>query len=141
MAMPRFTLLRWMLAMCLVVACLSAGCAKPKYTVSGKVTRDGKELEWKSEAGVLELWFVPMDRERDPKIYRAECDRKTGTYTIGGIPPGSYRVSIQQMDPPPTHDLLGFSLSIKDSPIEREVTKNGEVIDIDIPRNLTNKGK
>jgi hypothetical protein len=126
----------------LAAVCLaSPGCARPKYSISGKVTRDGKPLEWKGDQGVLDVKFVPLDRERDPNVYKAETDRAAGTYTITGIPRGSYRVSIQQMDPFPTHDLLGFALNMADSPILREVTKEGEVLDIDIPKDLPKKGK
>jgi hypothetical protein len=124
----------------LAIACVPSGCANPKYPVSGSTTRDGKPLEWKSDEGVLDVKFVPLDRERDRNVYRAETDRTTGTYTIVGIPPGSYRVSIQQMDPYPTHDLLGFALGMRDSPIIRPVAKDKKVIDIDLPRDLPKKG-
>jgi hypothetical protein len=126
---------------CLAIAFLPAGCAKPQYQISGNITRDGKPLEWKSDEGVLDVKFVPLDRDRDKNVYRAETDRQAGAYTIAGIPPGSYRVSIQQMDPFPTHDLLGFALSMAESTIIQDVTKEGEVIDIDLPRDLPKKGK
>jgi hypothetical protein len=126
---------------CLAIACLPTGCANPKYKISGSITRDGKPLEWKSDEGVLDVKFVPLDRDRDKNVYRAETDRNTGAYTIAGIPSGSYRVSIQQMDPYPTHDLLGFALSMAESTIIHDVTKEGEVIDIDLPRDLPRKGK
>jgi hypothetical protein len=133
----------------LSAACLSAAFlgwwglswVKPTYQVSGKITRDGKALEWKSDAGVLDVKFVPLDRQADDNVYRAETDRETGAYTIPKIPAGSYRVSIQQMDPFPTHDLLGFALSMAESPIIREVTMNDDVIDIDLPLVLSKKGK
>jgi hypothetical protein len=126
---------------CLAIAFLPAGCAKPQYQISGNITRDGKPLEWKSDEGMLLVIFVPLDRDRDNNVYKAETDRETGAYTIVGIPPGSYRVSIQQMDPAPTHDLLGFALSMAESTIIHDVKKEGEVIDIDLPRDLPRKGK
>lgn len=113
---------------------------KPKYNVSGTITRDGKPLEWKSDEGVLDVKFVPLDRTRDDRVYRAETTTSAGAYTIR-IPAGSYRVSMQQLDPYPTHDLLDFALNMKDSFIHRDVTKNDEVIDIDIPKILKAKGK
>src|SRR5262245_34012048 len=81
----------------------------PKYTISGTITRDGKPLEWKTDNGVLLVLFVPMDRVKDANVYRAmKTDRKTGHYAITNIPPGPYRVSIQQQDPDARYDLLGF---------------------------------
>ena len=112
----------------------------PTHTICGTITRDGQPLVWKSDKGVLDVKFVPLDRDADANVYRAETDLAAGTYTIAGIPPGSYRVSIQQMDPYPTHDLLGFVLSMSGSQIFRDVVKDGEVIDIDIPKDLSRKG-
>jgi hypothetical protein len=139
--MPKSIHMVFLWVACVAIAFLAAGCAKPKYEISGNITRDGKPLEWKSDEGVLDVKFVPLDRDRDKNVYRAETDRKAGAYTIAGIPPGSYRVSIQQMDPYPTHDLLGFALSMAESTIIHDVTKEGEVIDIDLPRDLPSKGK
>src|SRR5437879_10900 len=89
------------------VASLLCGCAVPTYRVTGKVTRGGEPLKWDSDAGVLEVVFAPMDRKADRNLYHAQTDRKTGAYTVRAIPAGTYRVSIQQMDPYPTFDLLG----------------------------------
>jgi hypothetical protein len=125
----------------LTAAYFMYGRAKPKYAISGTVTRDGKALEWKADNRKLDVKFVPLDRVADDNVYSAETDTDAGTYTIAAIPPGSYRVSIQQMDPFPTHDLLNFALSMSGSTIRRDVTKNGEVIDIDIPKVLPRKGK
>lgn len=138
--MPHCKYLPWLLVLCLTFP--GNGCARPKYKITGTITRAGGPLEWKSDQGVLDVKFVPLDRKGDPNVYRAEAtDRKTGAYTITGIPPGSYRVSIQQMDPYPTHDLLGFALSMSDSPILRDVRQHDQVIDIDIPKALPKAGK
>ena len=112
----------------------------PKCDISGTITRGGKPLEWKSDSGVLSVLFVPLDRKADQNVYRAmSTDSKTGAYSIQGIPAGSYRVSIQQMDPYPTHDLLNFKFSLKDSAILRDVTRNNDVIDIDLAEYLARK--
>jgi hypothetical protein len=107
-----------------------------KYHVTGTITRDGKPLEWKSEKIDLLVIYAPLDRERHPEIYKAtETDPKTGKYTLPPIPAGKYLVSIQQMDPFPTQDLLKFTYSLKDSPLRQDVSKDGE-INIDLPRDL-----
>jgi len=128
----RLAALVLLLLVSLTAAYFVFGRAKPKYTISGTVTRDGKPLQWKGDEGVLDVKFVPLDREADTNVYAAQTARADGSYTIVAIPPGSYRVSIQQMDPFPTHDLLNFALSMSGSPILRDVTKDGEVIPIDI---------
>ncbi len=102
------------------------------YRITGTITRGGQALEWQGENIMLQIIYVPLDRKRDPNLYRCEGDPKTGAYVLEGIPAGSYRVSIQQMDPYPTHDLLNFAYSLKYSDIERAV-KGNDKIDIDLP--------
>jgi hypothetical protein len=117
---------------CLLFAFGLVGCATPKYRLHGKITRAGKPLEWESENRKLLVLFNPVDIEDDKNVYRAETDTEAGTYVIAAIPAGTYRVSIQQQDPYPLQDLLGFAYSLKSSPIMREVKGNGE-INIDLP--------
>jgi hypothetical protein len=131
---------RLVLGMLAGLLILGAGCAKPKYEVTGKITRDGKPLEWQTEEGVLLVTFVPMDRQSDRNLYRAETDRKTGKYTIAGVPRGSYRVFIQHLDPPPAKDMLELIYGINDSPITKEVTGQDTHFDIDLPKDLPKKG-
>jgi hypothetical protein len=115
---------------------------QPTYTISGTVTRDGKPLVWKTENGRLDVKFVPLDRERDRNVYRAlQTDAKSGTYKIEGIPPGSYRVSIQQQDPDSRYDLLNFALGTDKSPILRDVSKDDDAFDIDFTSEMLNKGR
>ena len=113
-----------------------------KCNISGTITKGGQPLQWKSDSGVLAVLFVPLDRDKDQNVYRAmQTDSKTGAYAITGIPAGSYRVSIQQMDPYPTHDLLGFALGLQNSPILRDVKYNNDVIDIDLAEHVAKKGR
>jgi hypothetical protein len=120
----------------------SAGCKENRqYTISGKVTRGGEPLVWESDNSQLLVVFVPVDRSDDPLTYRAETNKAEGTYTVTGIPPGEYLVSIQQTDPIPTHDLLNFAYGPSNSPIRKEVNQNGQVIDIDIPLDRPGGGR
>ena len=114
---------------------LFSGCAVPTYRVEGKVTREGKPLEWKSDPHELLVLFVPMDREKNKETYRAEVNTEAGTYVIDAIPAGTYRVSVQQMDPYPKGDLLNFAFSLKDSPLSCTIAGD-MVFDIDLPKNL-----
>lgn len=105
---------------------------QPTYTVAGVVTRDGKPLVWKTDAGRLEVKFVPLDRQRDTNVYRAMETDRDGAYTIRNIPAGSYRVSIQQQDPDARYDLFRFALSLDKSPILRDVLTDDDALNIDI---------
>jgi hypothetical protein len=121
-------------AVTLLVALPGAGCKENRhYNVTGKVTCGGEPLVWKSDNSQLIVMFVPADRKPGSITYRAETNKEEGTYRITGIPPGEYLVSIQQTDPIPTHDLLNFAYGPSNSPLRREVTDDGQVIDIDIP--------
>lgn len=124
-----------------LVATTSAGCKESRlYSISGKITRGGEPLVWKSDNSQLIVIFVPIERKDDSVTYRAETNRQAGTYSISGIPPGQYLVSIQQTDPIPTHDLLNFAYGPSNSPLRKEVTQNGQVIDIDLPDELPGGG-
>ena len=69
------------------LAVISAGgCTASKHKVTGKVTRDGKPLEWKTDNGILAVTFVPLDRDKDKTVYPAE----TETLSVGvGLRPTS----------------------------------------------------
>ncbi len=114
---------------------------KPRtYQVTGTITRGGKPLQWKGEKRVLQVIFGPTDRAQDRNVYRCEGDPEEGTYVLEGIPAGKYRVSIQQLDPYPMHDLLNFAYSLKDSPFVYDVAGDCK-IDIDLPGELPRGGR
>ena len=121
-------------ATALLIAFASTGCKEERrYTITGKVTQGGEPLVWNSDNSQLIVIFIPVDRKTDSPTYRGETNKEEGTYTITGIPPGEYLVSIQQTDPIPTHDLLNFAYGPSNSPLRKEVTQDGQVIDIDLP--------
>jgi hypothetical protein len=110
-----------------------------KYHVQGTITRDGKPLEWKGEKRVLQIIFAPFDHgpaHRD--LYRCVGDPDKGTYALE-VPAGKYRVSIQQLDPYPTVDLLSFAYGIGNSDVIRPIAGDC-TIDIDLPRDLPGAG-
>lgn len=104
-----------------------------KYAVQGTITRGGKALQWQGDKISLLVIFVPTDRSRHRDLYRCEGDTQTGRYAVE-VPAGEYRVSIQMMDPYPTHDLLQFRYALKDSPLIYEITGPRRLdIDLDPP--------
>lgn len=124
---------RLVVGLAMVVGAAGCGGGVKKYSVSGTVKRDGKPLEWKSEGGHLLVIFIPENREKDRNVYRADTDRETGTYRIAAIPAGKYVVAIQQFDER-HNDALGHAYNPGATTWEQEVSKDGEVIDIDLPR-------
>lgn len=122
----------------LTAACLLAvlvaltGCGTKKAGISGTVTRGGEKLTW-PDGGYLVVVFIPEDRDRDPNVYPAtRTDLEASTYEIEGIPPGRYKVALQQMDPK-HNDALGRAYNPSATTLEREVTSDGGTIDIDVP--------
>lgn len=103
--------------------------------VSGKVTRDGKPLAWKSEGGHLLVLFVPETRRVGQDPYLAETDRAAGTYRVAGVKTGRYRVAIQQFDEKHA-DALNSKYDPAQTKLVVEVTADGQVIDIDLPKDL-----
>jgi hypothetical protein len=126
-------LLRLTLGVALVAG--AAGCSVKKCNISGTITQAGEPLVAKTESGFLLVLFIPLDRKADPLVYRAETDRDKGTYTLDGIPAGKYRVAIQQFDER-HNDALGHSLNPPQTPLRYEVSEDGQVLDIDLPKDL-----
>jgi len=118
---------------------LIANWTPRKYRVTGTITRDGKSLEWKSKKGVLLVLFAPADRTRDRTVYRYQEDLGEGNYVVEDIPAGKYVISVQQLDPYPTHDLLQFAYNLRNTTFEYEVAGDGE-FNINLPKNLPRTG-
>ncbi|HEX3149884.1 MAG TPA: hypothetical protein VHR66_17540 [Gemmataceae bacterium] len=125
--------LRVSLVLALLVAATS--CSGKRTNITGTITRDGKPLEWKSEGGHLLVIFVPVPRRENQDPYLAETDREAGTYRIDEIRAGRYMVAIHQFD-----ERHGDSLANKYDPVHTplivEVEEDGQVIDIDLPKDL-----
>jgi hypothetical protein len=85
---------------------------------------------------LLQVIFMPVNRGHNDLGYRCEGDVATGAYELIDVPAGTYRVSIQQQDPYPTHDLLQFKFDLKNSPIVKEVTQDRQELNIDLPKEL-----
>src|SRR5262245_53604881 len=86
-----------------VIIVTQSGLISRRVSVSGTVTRDGKPLEWQSDAGTLSVVFLPKVRDNTTEVFRAESDRSTGRFDLKEIPPGNYIVCVQQLDPDGAH--------------------------------------
>jgi hypothetical protein len=121
----------------LLAALISAsGCAEKKLlSVSGKVTRGGQPL---TEAKSLLVVLVPENGGVGARPYSAETDSAAGTFRVPALPPGRYRVAIQQFDDQ-FRDALGGVYDAGASPLVYDVINEGQVIDIDLPTVLPSR--
>ena len=104
--------------------------------VSGTITRDGKPLEWPTEQGEFIVLFVPEPRKENQDPYQAETDRATSTYRVPAIRAGTYRVAIHQFVTEHHRDALQNRYDPFKTSLLKEVTEDGQVIDIDLPKDL-----
>lgn len=111
-----------------------------RYTVSGKVTRGGKPIEWQSASTLLTVHFAPVDRKNNRALYPAVTDTAAGTYVINNVPAGDYLVAVHMLDPSPMVDALNLNYNLVNSPLTYRVT--GDAIhDIDVPLHVPKMSK
>jgi len=102
--------------------------------ITGTITRDGKPLEFSSPNGPFLVMFFPEPRRgRDPVL--ADTDRATGTFQVKGIPSGRYRVAIHMFNEKSMDDLEN-KYDPSHSPLYYTVSDDGQVLDIDLPKEL-----
>jgi len=118
-----------------------AGCESKSSSdvvfLKGKVTNAGQPLEVKSRAtgtGMVRIAFHPI---KDGKAAAVEVDatsaNEAGDFHFrDGIPPGEYRVVIEQWDPYPQVDKLNGKFSLDRSPIVKTVSHDVDYVEIDI---------
>ena len=131
--MQRLTLLVARVTLGLLFVGLLSGCGK-KYTVTGKITRGGKPIEWKSNWNRLLVHYAPEDREHNTALFPAKTDAVAGTYIVKDLPPGKYLIAVHVLEAP-TKDVLGLSFNLVNSPLRYEVAADGEH-NIDLPVKL-----
>ena len=128
-----------MLTAVLLFLLTGAGCGRtPLCTVSGTVTRGGEKLTW-PDGGSLLVIFIPADPTKSDRYSARETDTTTSSYKVTGVPAGKYLVAVQQFSPR-FMDSLGGRYDPGHTDYEAEVTADGQVIDIDLPKG-TPRGK
>lgn len=87
--------------------------------------------------GSCSIALSAATRNRGPKDdpVLAESDRATGTYRIAEIKSGRYMVAIHQFDARHMDALQNKYDPVK-TPVRVKVTDDGQVIDIDLPKEL-----
>ncbi|RCS40595.1 hypothetical protein DTL42_24810 [Bremerella cremea] len=104
---------------------LIAGCEKTDPLIQGKLTNDGQALQV-SEKGDIQVEFV---QDGTGQSYLASV-KPDGSYELT-VPPGDYKVAIQQLDPYPNVDKLKGKFSQKKTPIKKKL-EGGETFDIEL---------
>ncbi|MFO0881468.1 MAG: hypothetical protein U0840_29560 [Gemmataceae bacterium] len=121
-------------ALCSLPACQS-GVSKVKVT--GKLTKGGKPLEVKAMVGKVVLMLEPVDAKGGEEYAVLQAD---GSFTVPGpdkrgIPPGKYRLVIQQFDEfGRTPDKLGGAYERGKSPLIRDITPQSAFLEIDLDK-------
>jgi hypothetical protein len=109
------------------------GCGRvPLCTVSGTVTRGGEKLTW-PDGGSLLVVFLPADPAKTDRYTARETDTATSTYKVTGVPAGKYLVAVQQFSQR-YMDALGGRYDPGHTDFEVEVTADGQVLNIDLPK-------
>jgi hypothetical protein len=121
----------------LAVGCGEGGGGKePKLTVKGKVTDNGTPLALDPKLAASKAASIPIRfvREGDAKNVFAESAfvNSDGSYEIK-VPKGKYRIGIQHLDGPGGDKLKG-KFEERKSPIVKDVTTEGQQIDIDLAK-------
>src|SRR5262245_35297223 len=86
------------------------GCGPRTVTVTGTVLRDKQPVPL-SSTGVLQVTLVPdVATDAGFTTHVGRCDN-TGKFEVLDVPPGKYKVAIEQLDPNPQVDMLGGAFS------------------------------
>jgi hypothetical protein len=119
-----------------VLLVLAIGCSTgpAKVNVSGKVVMAGQPLKVSDQGEVRVKFYSEGTGDENSISKPAAVDSKTGAFTIKNIPMGKYKITVQQIDPMPSTDVLERRFDRTNSRIIREVESDGQVIDIDLAK-------
>ena len=107
----------------LAAVILFAGCEKKSstVTVTGTVLRNGQPLQV-GPTGIIQVTLqpdLPPEQAFSPRL--GEADKATGKFEIREVPPGKYKVGVQQLDPDPTNDKLNGAFAAPTGKMTREI--------------------
>jgi hypothetical protein len=125
---------RWIGLLAILTICHGCGEQRRLVTVTGSVVRAGQPLAV-SKTGYVQVMLLPdvgADEHYTTRVGRCEKD---GTFTIPEVPPGKYRIGIEQFDPNPQTDKLNGAFRAGDSKIIREIDGKAP-INIDLAKPL-----
>lgn len=124
-----FRLGLWLLGVVLTLSL--TGCAPKLVTVTGTVLNNSQPIQV-SQTGSVLVTLVPDVPEGSPyTTYPGRLDA-TGKFEILEVPPGKYKVAVEQNDPLPGDDKLKGKFSAKNTTIRREVVDEKTPLTIDL---------
>ena len=105
----------------LTLVLLLSGCDQRRtVTVTGSVVRGGQPIAV-GPTGYVQITLHPdvgADEQFTTRVGRCEKD---GTFKIVEVPPGKYRIGVEQLDPNPQTDKLNGAFRAGDSKIIRDI--------------------
>ena len=106
---------------CLAVVLLLVGCNQRRnVTATGTVLRDGKPIAL-SPTGVIQVTLMPdIPPGEQYSTYVGRCDA-TGKFEVLEVPPGRYKIGIEQLDPTPQNDKLNAAFAYANAKFVREI--------------------
>jgi len=119
----------------LVAVAVYVGCGKKaNVAVKGTVLRSGQPIAV-SKTGVLQVTLQPDVPEGQPYSLKiGECDHATGQFEIQDVPPGKYKIGVEQFDPNPFTEKLNGKMRPENSKIVRDIDGKAPLtIDLDKP--------
>ena len=117
----------------LAVLLFASGCGEPPtVTVTGTVARNGQPLAL-GPTGVVQITLVPNVPQGTPYTTYVGRPDAAGKFEILDVPPGRYRVAVEQLDPTPQVDKLNGAFSTSSSKIIRQI-EGKEPLTIDLAK-------
>src|SRR5437868_3065730 len=99
---------------------LATGCnLQRKVTVTGRVLRSGQPISV-SPTGYVQVTLMPDVSGQEYTTRQARCE-KDGTFKIVEVPPGKYKIGVEQWDPNPQIDKLSGAFRVGDSKVIRDI--------------------
>ncbi|MDC0934910.1 carboxypeptidase-like regulatory domain-containing protein [Pirellulales bacterium] len=141
-------MLRWLSAVALV---LVAGCGgEPKdpnrVYVTGRVTSAGTPLQVEGYDVRIGAVRVALHAIKNGKTEESPADEtaadEEGNFKFRlGVPPGEYRIVVEQWDPHPSVEKLRGTFNQYRSPIVRTISQEKSVLEIDIAEEVADAKK
>jgi hypothetical protein len=107
------------------------GCGEKLVTVKGTVLNNQQPIAVGPTGSVL-VTLVPDVPEGTPYTTYPGRPDPSGKFEITEVPPGKYKVAVEQNDPLPGDDKLKGKFSVKNTTIKCEVVDEKTPLTIDI---------
>lgn len=129
--MNRLTRMGLWFVLCLALGAVASGCGgSGAVKVTGKVTSGGQPLV--SKTGHVQVTLIPAEPGANYSTYPASPANPDGTFEILNVPPGKYKVAVEQLDTPQSDALKG-AFNAQKTKIIRDID-GSKPLDIDLAK-------